>query len=87
MGSPALPAQLDIVCYLHSCDGDAALLLPRNGASLLEAGKSSGISMRPGRVGFMVQIQAHIYLVHDFSASLYHLHNYLVGLDLCTQQE
>lgn len=67
------------LCYLHSCNGDAAWPLPRNGASPLEAGKSSGVSMRPGTVGFMVQMQVHIYLAHNFSATLHCLHKLSCG--------
>ena len=92
--SPALPAQPATVWCLHSCGGDAVLQLqgdwkPRNAGCLLEAGKSSGISARSGGVWFVVQIQACIYLVHDFSTTFLCLActNYLVGLGLCTRQK
>lgn len=94
VGSPALPAQPATMCCLHSCDGDTALQLqgdrkPRNAGSVLEAGKSSGISVRSGRVWFVVQIQACIYLVRDFTTTFLCLPctNYLVGLRLCTREE
>lgn len=38
---------------------------PRNAGSLLEAGKSSGISVRFGRVWFVFQIQACVYRFHN----------------------